>query len=129
MLRALVGLRDMNFQPGGPHADAFLAYAGTLRDAYSERLKSMGETSDQRDPSTTTHLNVIDRDGNMVANRNTRPAQIASRRPAVSCLWFIFRAIVPSCNGPCCFSPSGRSSRSACCCAPRAKHSCLQSVL
>jgi gamma-glutamyltranspeptidase/glutathione hydrolase len=61
----------MKFKPGGPHADAFLAYAGTLREAYSERLKSMGETSDQRDPSTTTHLNVIDRDGNMVALTQT----------------------------------------------------------
>jgi gamma-glutamyltranspeptidase/glutathione hydrolase len=71
MLHALGGLRDMKFKPGGPHADAFLAYAGTLREAYSERLKSMGETSDQRDPSTTTHLNVIDRDGNMVALTQT----------------------------------------------------------
>jgi gamma-glutamyltranspeptidase/glutathione hydrolase len=71
MLHALGGLRDMKFKPGGPHADAFLAYAGTLREAYSERLKSMGETIDQRDPSTTTHLNVIDRDGNMVALTQT----------------------------------------------------------
>lgn len=71
MLRALGGLRDMKFRAGGPHADAFLAYAGTLRDAYSERLQTMGDTSDHRDPSTTTHLNVIDRDGNMVALTQT----------------------------------------------------------
>jgi gamma-glutamyltranspeptidase/glutathione hydrolase len=31
----------------------------------------MGETSDHRDPSTTTHLNVIDREGNMVALTQT----------------------------------------------------------
>ena len=31
----------------------------------------MGETSDHRDPSTTTHLNVVDRHGNMVALTQT----------------------------------------------------------
>ena len=42
-----------------------------MRDAYAERLQTMGETSDRRDPSTTTHLNVIDREGNMVALTQT----------------------------------------------------------
>jgi gamma-glutamyltranspeptidase/glutathione hydrolase len=31
----------------------------------------MGETSDHRDPSTTTHFNVVDRHGNMVALTQT----------------------------------------------------------
>jgi gamma-glutamyltranspeptidase/glutathione hydrolase len=31
----------------------------------------MGESSDHRDPATTTHFNVIDRDGNMVAVTQT----------------------------------------------------------
>jgi gamma-glutamyltranspeptidase/glutathione hydrolase len=54
-----------------PDAQAFLAYAGILREAYASRLASMGETSDHRDPSTTTHLNVVDRHGNMVALTQT----------------------------------------------------------
>ena len=45
MRRALHGLRHERFRRSGPHADAFLAYARVLRDAYSERLATMGETS------------------------------------------------------------------------------------
>lgn len=71
MLRALNGLRDVRFQRNGPHADAFLAYATVLRDAYAERLATLGDTADARDPSTTTHLNVVDRHGNMVALTQT----------------------------------------------------------
>jgi len=71
MMRALSALGDTRFEAGGPHADAFIAYAKVLRDVYAERLQTMGETSDRRDPSTTTHLNVIDRNGNMVALTQT----------------------------------------------------------
>jgi gamma-glutamyltranspeptidase/glutathione hydrolase len=71
MLRALEGLRDTRFRRNGPQADAFLAYAEVLRQTYAERLASMGETADRRDPSSTTHLNVIDRQGNMVALTQT----------------------------------------------------------
>ena len=71
MLRALNGLRGMRFRRNGPHADAFLAYADVLRQAYAERLATMGETADRRDPSTTTHFNVVDRHGNMVAHTQT----------------------------------------------------------
>jgi gamma-glutamyltranspeptidase/glutathione hydrolase len=69
--RALAKLADVKFRAGGPHADAFLAYARVLREVYAERLATMGETSDHRDPSTTTHLNVIDAQGNMVALTQT----------------------------------------------------------
>ncbi len=71
MLRALEPLRGITFPAGGPGADAFTAYAAALREAYTERLANMGDSSDHRDPSTTTHLNVIDRDGNMVALTQT----------------------------------------------------------
>jgi gamma-glutamyltranspeptidase/glutathione hydrolase len=71
MQRALRKLEDVKLRAGGPHTDSFLAYARILRDGYAERLATMGETSDRRDPSTTTHLNVIDRDGNMVALTQT----------------------------------------------------------
>ena len=71
MQRALAHLEEVQLRPGGPHADAFLAYAKVLRQGYEERLATMGETSDHRDPSTTTHLNVVDREGNMVALTQT----------------------------------------------------------
>jgi gamma-glutamyltranspeptidase/glutathione hydrolase len=71
MARALAKLQDVKLRAGGPHADAFVAYARILREGYAERLATMGETSDHRDPSTTTHLNVVDRHGNMVALTQT----------------------------------------------------------
>jgi gamma-glutamyltranspeptidase/glutathione hydrolase len=71
LLRALNGLLGTRFRRDGPHADAFVAYAGVLRQAYAERLDTMGETADRRSPSTTTHLNVVDRHGNMVALTQT----------------------------------------------------------
>lgn len=70
MKRALAALEQEKLRPG-PHADAFHAYARILRDTYADRLATMGETSDHRDPSTTTHLNVVDREGNMVALTQT----------------------------------------------------------
>ena len=71
MLAALDGLRTRRFRRNGPQADAFIAYAEVLRNAYASRLSTMGDTADRRDPSTTTHLNVIDRRGNMVALTQT----------------------------------------------------------
>jgi gamma-glutamyltranspeptidase/glutathione hydrolase len=71
MQGALAGLGVKRFRRNGPHADAFIAYAEVLRKAYSVRLSTMGETADRRAPSTTTHLNVIDRRGNMVALTQT----------------------------------------------------------
>ncbi len=71
MQRVLAQLQDVKLRSGGPHADAFVAYARVLREGYAERLATMGETSDHRDPSTTTHLNVVDRHGNMVALTQT----------------------------------------------------------
>lgn len=71
MHRGLKALAEVKLSAPGPQADAFLAYARILRETYAERLASMGETSDHRDPSTTTHLNVIDREGNMVAITQT----------------------------------------------------------
>jgi gamma-glutamyltranspeptidase/glutathione hydrolase len=79
MLRALQGLREARFPPGGPGAEAFVAYAQTLRDAYVERLATMGDTADHRSPSTTTHLNVVDRDGNLVALTQTLLSVFGSR--------------------------------------------------
>jgi gamma-glutamyltranspeptidase/glutathione hydrolase len=71
MVRALDALRPLRFRRNGPQADAFVAYAEVLREAYAHRLATMGETADARDPSSTTHLNVIDRHGNMVALTQT----------------------------------------------------------
>ena len=108
LLRALAPLRDMQFQPGGPQADAFVAYAEALRNAYAERLTTMGDTSDWRDPSTTTHLNVIDRHGNMVALTQTLLSVFGSKVVLPSSgvlmnngiMWFDPRPESPNCLAP-----------------------------
>ena len=74
MLQTLDGLRDIKFKVGNPDANAFLAYASVLREAFKVRLSTMGDISevgDHRDPACTTHFNVVDRDGNMVSLTQT----------------------------------------------------------
>ena len=86
MARVLQQLVDHKFVKGPPTADSFVAYAQALREAYSDRLATMGEATvdiveqaDLRSPSCTTHLNVIDRDGNMVALTQTLLSVFGSR--------------------------------------------------
>jgi gamma-glutamyltranspeptidase/glutathione hydrolase len=108
MRRALHGLRHERFRANGPHADAFLAYARVLRDAYADRLATMGEISDQRVPSSTTHLNVIDREGNMVALTQTLLSVFGSKVVLPSSgilmnngiMWFDPRPESPNCIAP-----------------------------
>jgi gamma-glutamyltranspeptidase/glutathione hydrolase len=71
MLRTIDNLRGIQFNTGKPDADAFLAYAKVLRDAFSVRLATMGDDSDHRDPACTSHFNVVDSEGNMVAHTQT----------------------------------------------------------
>jgi gamma-glutamyltranspeptidase/glutathione hydrolase len=76
MAGVLKTLAGQSFSKGGaPGADAFVAYAETLREAYAERLNNMGEASDQKSPGCTSHFNVIDREGNMVAVMVPMPAR------------------------------------------------------
>jgi gamma-glutamyltranspeptidase/glutathione hydrolase len=49
--------------PGGA---TFSAYAGALKAAWRDRLKRMGEAGERSHPTSTTHLSVVDRDGNVV---------------------------------------------------------------
>ncbi|HEX2116567.1 MAG TPA: gamma-glutamyltransferase, partial [Alphaproteobacteria bacterium] len=54
-----------------PGADAFVAYAEGLHAAYEERFATMGDVREPVEPACTTHLNVIDREGNVVALTQT----------------------------------------------------------
>lgn len=106
--RALQALAATKLERDGPQADAFIAYARILRETYAERLASMGETSDHRDPSTTTHLNVIDGEGNMVALTQTLLSVFGSKvvLPATGILmnngimWFDPRPGTPNSLAP-----------------------------
>ena len=74
MLQTLNDRRGVSVVKGKPDADAFMAYAKVLRDAFAVRLSTMGDITsegDARDPACTTHFNVVDSEGNMVAHTQT----------------------------------------------------------
>jgi gamma-glutamyltranspeptidase/glutathione hydrolase len=77
--RVLNALKDQTFPAGGPGVGAFTAYAQSLRDAYADRLATMGESDDSKSPGCTTHFNVVDREGNMVAVTQTLLSVFGSR--------------------------------------------------
>ncbi len=79
MARVLGGLASHKFSAGKPDANAFVAYAQALREAYADRLQTMGEIDDSKNPGCTTHLNVVDREGNMVAHTQTLLSVFGSR--------------------------------------------------
>ncbi|HYM29904.1 MAG TPA: gamma-glutamyltransferase [Candidatus Cybelea sp.] len=56
------------FKGSAPDAATFVALADALRAAYRERFETMGDTGGD---SCTTHFNVVDAEGNMVALTQT----------------------------------------------------------
>ncbi|RPI45082.1 MAG: gamma-glutamyltransferase [Betaproteobacteria bacterium] len=108
MARTLDGLARHRLAGTAPDAAAFVAYAHELRAAFDERLRTMGDTQDPREPGCTTHFNVVDRDGNMVAVTQTLLSVFGSRLvlPLSGILmnngvfWFDPRPGVPNSLGP-----------------------------
>jgi gamma-glutamyltranspeptidase/glutathione hydrolase len=56
---------------GAPGPDAYRAYAEALSAAYGERFATLGDVRDRQAPASTSHLNAVDGDGNMVALTQT----------------------------------------------------------
>ena len=108
MRRTLEGLTQHRFGGNGPDATAFVTYARELRAAFDERLRTMGDVLDPREPTCTSHFNVVDRDGNMVAVTQTLLSVFGSRLvlPATGILmnngifWFDPRPGMPNSLGP-----------------------------
>jgi gamma-glutamyltranspeptidase/glutathione hydrolase len=116
MAQTLRQLQALRLGTNGPDAAAFIAYAQALREAYAKRLESMGEGSAfanapaavPPDSPSTTHLNVVDRDGNMVALTKTLLSVFGSKvvLPETGILmnngvmWFDPRPGTPNSLGP-----------------------------
>ena len=54
-----------------PDPEAYEAYVQSLVEAYDHRLSTMGDIDDTESPGCTTHLCVVDAEGNMVALTQT----------------------------------------------------------
>ncbi len=56
---------------GALDAEAFVAIAAALQHAWTKRFATMGDSAGIAPQSSTTHISVVDRDGNMVALTQT----------------------------------------------------------
>jgi gamma-glutamyltranspeptidase/glutathione hydrolase len=74
---AILAKRIPGATVGYPDAGVFLAYAEALRDAFAERLETLGHAMPAL--TNTTHLSVVDREGNMVALTNTLLSRFGSK--------------------------------------------------
>jgi gamma-glutamyltranspeptidase / glutathione hydrolase len=77
-LKAMAGIdQRAGWRPRAyPDAETFITYAEALRAAFAKRFATMGYANPS---SHTTHLSVVDRDGNMVALTNTLLARFGSK--------------------------------------------------
>jgi gamma-glutamyltranspeptidase/glutathione hydrolase len=71
-LRRTLEMLAERTSPGpSPDADMYAGYAGSLLDAYAERLESLGDDGEAGGSTCTTHMSVVDGEGNMVALTQT----------------------------------------------------------
>ena len=62
---------DGEIGAGIPGPAAYAKWACAMCDAYAERFRAMGDMDDAKAPGSTTHLGVIDAEGNMVTLTQT----------------------------------------------------------
>ncbi len=83
-LARVLGLLESSLKPaaGRPDSAAYAAFAAALKAAYEERLAGSGTDGEPAAPekaACTSHLSVVDRDGNMVALTQTLLSRFGSK--------------------------------------------------
>ncbi|MGD9804656.1 MAG: gamma-glutamyltransferase [Hyphomicrobiaceae bacterium] len=80
LLLAFEHLAKSGGAPGTePNGERFVAYASALDFAWKDRFTRMGDAGERGMPTSTTHLSVIDRDGNIVTFTQTLLSLFGSR--------------------------------------------------
>ncbi len=62
-----------------PAGEDYVAYGKALQTAWADRFSRLGDAGERSAPTCTTHITVIDRDGNMVALTQTLLSLFGSR--------------------------------------------------
>jgi gamma-glutamyltranspeptidase / glutathione hydrolase len=77
----IAGMSDVPRSIAGPDAEWFAALANVMRRAYAARLAGLGAAShaSRPDETCTTHLTVVDREGNLVSMTSTLLSSMGSR--------------------------------------------------
>ena len=79
-LHHALAMLEQRLEPAhAPNSDTYAAYVQCLVDAYEHRLSTMGDVEDTEAPGCTTHLCVVDAEGNMVALTQTLLSIFGSR--------------------------------------------------
>lgn len=79
--RVVAGMADAPLDGDGPSAAWFAKLSRVMRQAYRDRLAGLGASAAAREPgdTCTTHLTVVDREGNLVAVTTTLLSSMGSR--------------------------------------------------
>jgi gamma-glutamyltranspeptidase / glutathione hydrolase len=77
---AFEALKRIRRKPGlRPGPADYVAYADAMQEAWRDRFRRLGDAGERSAPTCTTHITVIDRDGNMVALTQTLLSLFGSR--------------------------------------------------